>query len=167
MTSVVIINNYFWCFYGFLSTKWLSLLTFTVVQLLSCVWLFPTPWTTAYQASLSFTISRVYSDSHPLSQWCHPTMPYQSISPPSPPPALNLSQNQGLFQWISSSAWSGKSIGVSASASLLPVNIQGWFPWGLTGLISLQCKGLSRVFSSTTIWKHQFFSSQPSLWVFQ
>ena len=129
--------------------------------------LFPTPWTTAYQASLSFTISRVYSNSHPLSQWCHPTMPYQSISPPSPPPALSLSQNQGLFQWISSSARGGQSIGVSASASLLPVNIQGWFPWGLTGLISLQCKGLSRVFSSTTIRKHQFFSSQPSLWVFQ
>ena len=58
----------------------------------------------------------------------------------------------------------GQSIGASASASVLPVNIQGWFPFGLTGLISLLSKGLSRVFSSTTIRKHQFFGSQPSLW---
>ena len=58
----------------------------------------------------------------------------------------------------------GQSIGASASASVLPVNIQDWFPLGLTGLISLLSKGLSRIFSSTTIWKHQFFSAQPSLW---
>ena len=58
----------------------------------------------------------------------------------------------------------GQSIGVSASASVLPMNIQGWFPLGLTGLIFLQPKGLSRVFSNTTVQKHQFFSAQPSLW---
>ena len=58
----------------------------------------------------------------------------------------------------------GQSIGASASASVLPMNIQGWFPLGLTSLISLLCKGLSRVFSRTTIWKHQFFGAQPSLW---
>ena len=58
----------------------------------------------------------------------------------------------------------GQTIEPSASASVLPMNIQGWFPLGLTGLVSLQSKGLSRVFSSTTIWKHQFFSAQPSLW---
>ena len=58
----------------------------------------------------------------------------------------------------------GQSIRASASSSVLPMNIQGWFPLGLTGLISLQSKGLSRIFSSTTIWKHQFFSTQPSLW---
>ena len=58
----------------------------------------------------------------------------------------------------------GQSIGASALASVLPMNIQGWFPVGLTGLISLLSKGLSRVFSSTTIWKHYFFSAQPSLW---
>ena len=57
----------------------------------------------------------------------------------------------------------GQSTGVSALASVLPMNIQGWFPLGWTGLISLQSKGLSRVFSSTTVWKHQFFSAQPSL----
>ena len=61
--------------------------------------------------------------------------------------------------------WSGgQTIGASASASVLPVNIQGWFPLGLTGLISLLSKGLSRVFTSTIIWKHQFFSAQPALW---
>ena len=58
----------------------------------------------------------------------------------------------------------GQSIGTSASTPVLPMNIQGWFPLGLTGLISLQSKGFSRVFSSTTIWKHQFFGAQPSLW---
>jgi len=58
----------------------------------------------------------------------------------------------------------GQSIGASASASGLPMDIQGWFPLGLTGLISLQSKGLSRVFSSTTVQKHQFFGAQPSLW---
>ena len=77
-------------------------------------------------------------------------------------PAFNLSQHQGLFQWVNSSG--GQSIGVSASASVLPMNIQDWFPLGLTGLISLLSKGLSRVFSNTTVQKHQFFSAQPSLW---
>ena len=71
----------------------------------------------------------------------------------SPSLALNLSQHQGLSQWVSASA-----------SSALPMNIQGWFPLGLTGLISLQSQGFSRVFSRTTIWKHQFFISQPSSW---
>ena len=73
------------------------------------------------------------------------------------PPALNLSQQQGLFQWAGSSHQTIKLSGASASA--LPVNIHGWFPLGLTGLISLQSKGLSRVLSSTTVWRHQFFSA--------
>ena len=70
----------------------------------------------------------------------------------------------GSFQMSRLFASRGQSIGASASASVLPMNIQGWFPSGLTGLISLQSKELSRVFSSTTIGKHQFFSAQPSLW---
>ena len=75
----------------------------------------------------------------------------------SPSPAFNLSQHEGLFQWISSlHQRGGQSIG--PSASVLPMNIQGWFPLGLTGLISFLSKGLSRVFSSTTIWKHQIFN---------
>ena len=87
--------------------------------------------------------------------------PSHSLSSPSLP-AFNLFQYQGLFQWVSFSH-SGQSIGVSASASVLPINIQDWFPLGLTGLISLQSKGLSRVFYNITVQKHQFFGAQISL----
>ena len=79
------------------------------------------------------------------------------------PPAFNLSLNQNLFQVSQLFASGGQSIGVSASASVLPKNIQDWFPWGLIGLISLQSKGFWRVFSNTAVQKHQFFSAQPSL----
>ena len=81
--------------------------------------------------------------------------PLSSLSPP----ALNLSQHQGLFQWASSSHQVAKVLGVSASTSALPMNIQDWSPLGWTGWISLQSKGLSRVFSNTTVQKHQFFSA--------
>ena len=92
-------------------------------------------------------------------QLSHPLSPHS-------PHALNLSQHWGLFQWVSSFhqvAEMLESVGTSASTSVLPMSIQGRFPLGLTNLISLQSKGLSRVFSST-IWKHQFFGNQPSLW---
>ena len=79
--------------------------------------------------------------------------PSHPLSSPSPP-ALNLSQQQGLFQWVSPSHQVAK---VSASASVLPLNIQDWFPLGWTDWISLQSEGLSRVFSNTTVQKHQFF----------
>ena len=96
---------------------------------------------------------------HPVSDAIQPSHP---LSPPSPP-ALNLSQHQSFpMNWLFASG--GQSIGASASASVLPMNSQGWFPLGLTGLLSLQSKGLSRVFSSTTVQKHQFFGIQPSLW---
>ena len=87
--------------------------------------------------------------------------PSHPLSSP-PPPALNLCQHQGLSQWVSSlypKNWLGQSIGVSASTSALPMNIQDWFPLGWTGWISLQSKGLSRVFSNTTVQKHQFFGA--------
>ena len=88
--------------------------------------------------------------------------PSYPLSFPSPP-ALSLSQHQGLFQWVSSSHQSGgQSIGVSALASVLPMNTQDWSPLGWTGWISLQSKGLSRVFSNTTVHKHQFFGTQLS-----
>ena len=87
--------------------------------------------------------------------------PSHPLLSPSPP-AFKLSQHQGLFKWVGSSG--GQSTGVSASTSVLPMNIQVWFPLGLTGWISLQSKGLSRVFSSTTVWKHQFFGAHPSIW---
>ena len=88
--------------------------------------------------------------------------PSHPLLPPSPP-ALHLSQHQGLKRpWLFASG--GQSIGALASASSLPMNIQGWFPLELTSLTSLLSKGLSRVFTSTIIWKHQFFSAQPALW---
>jgi len=103
----------------------------------------------------------VCSNSCPLSQWCHPTISSSAVPFFS---CLQSFRHQGLFQWVVSFASDGQCIGNSASGSVFPMNIQGWFPLGLTGLISLQSKGLSRVFYSTTIWKHQFFSAQPYLW---
>ena len=99
---------------------------------------------------------RVGSDSCPLSLWYYLTI--SSSAHPSPF-AFNLSQHQALFQWVFSFTSGGHSIGVSAS--VLP--IQGWLPLGWTGLTSLQFKGLSRIFSRTTIWKHQFFGAQLQL----
>ena len=84
------------------------------------------------------------------------------LSSPSPS-ALNLSQHQGLFKWVSSSHQVGQSIGVSASTSVLPMNTQDWSALGWTDWISLQSKGLFRVFSNTIVQKHQFFSTQLSL----
>ena len=89
--------------------------------------------------------------------------PSHPLSSPSPP-ALNLSQHLGLFKWVSSSHEVAKVLGFSASTSLLPMNTQDWSPSGWTGWISLQSKGLSRVFSNTTVQKYQFFSTQLSLW---
>ena len=98
---------------------------------------------------------------HWVSDAIQPSHPLSSLSPP----AFNLSQHQGLFQWVSQFfASGGQSIGVSASASVLPGNTQDWSPLGWTGWISLQSKGLSRVFSNTTVQKNQFFSAQFSLW---
>ena len=98
--------------------------------------------------------SGVCSNSCPLSQWCHSTIS-SSVAPFSCPqsfPALGYFPVSHLF------ASGGRSIGASPSASVLPMNIQDWFPLGMTGLISLQSKGLSRVFSNTTVQKHHFFS---------
>ena len=88
--------------------------------------------------------------------------PSHPLSPPSPP-ALNLPQHQGLFKWVSSSHQVAKILEVSASTSVPPVNTQNWSPLRWTGWISLQSKGLSRVFSNTTVQKHQFFCAQLSL----
>ena len=102
---------------------------------------------------------RACSNSCPLSGWCHPTI-LSYINPfSSCPQSFPASRTFPMSQLFASG---GQSIG--AAASVLPMNIQGWFPLGLAGLISLQSKELSIVFSSTTIWKHEFFSAQPSLW---
>ena len=100
----------------------------------------------------------VYSNSCLLSQWCHPT-----ISSSVVPFSLQSFPASGSFQMSELFASGGQSIRVSASASVLPVNTKDWSPLGWTGWISLQSKGLSRVFSNTTVQKHQFFSAQLSL----
>ena len=99
---------------------------------------------------------QVCLNSCPLSRWCHPNI--SSSASYFSPPVLNLSQHQGLFQWVGSLHQVAKVFGASTSASFLPMNIQAWFPLRLTVLISLQSKELSRAFSSTTIQKYQFFS---------
>ena len=100
------------------------------------------------------------SNSCPSSQWCHPTI-LSSVIPCTS--CLQSFPASGSFPMGQFFASSGQSIGVSASASVLPMNIQDWFPLRLTGLISVQSKGLSRVFSNTTVQKHQFFGTQLSL----
>ena len=102
-----------------------------------------------------------YSNSCLSHRWCHPTIsssviPFSSCLQSFPAP--------GSFQMSQFFAPDGQSIVAWASASVLPMNIQGWFPLGLTGLISLLSKRLSKVFSSTTVQKHQFFCAQPFLW---
>ena len=97
------------------------------------------------------------SNSHPLSWWCHPTISSSVVTFSS---CLQLFPASGLFQMSQLFKSGGQSIGVSASASVLPLNIQDWFPLGWTGWISLQCNRLSRVFSNTTVLKHQFFCTQ-------
>ena len=103
---------------------------------------------------------RVYPNSCPLSQWCNPTIS-SSVVPFSsglqPFPASESFPMSQLF------AWGGQSTGVSASTSVLPMNTRDWSPLGWMGWISMQSKGLLRIFSNTTVQKHQFFSTQPSL----
>ena len=99
---------------------------------------------------------RVYSNSCPLSQWCHPTISSSVVPFSSCPQSFPASGPFQISQFFTSG---GQSIGVLASSSVLPMNIQDWFPLGWTGWISLQSKGLSRVFSNTTVQKHQFFSA--------
>ena len=134
---------------------------FSSVQLLSCVQRFGTPWTAARQTSLSITNSRsllklmsiesAMPSNHLI--LCCPLLLLPSVFP-----SIRIFSNESVLhiRW--------QSIGVSASSSVPPMNIQDWFPLGLTGWISLQSKGLSRVFSNTTVQKHQFFGAQLSLW---
>ena len=103
---------------------------------------------------------RTCSNAGPLSWLCHPTIS-SSIFPFSSCPQSFLASGSFLMSQLFASG--GQSIGVSASASVFPMNIQDWFPLGLTGFICLQSKGLSGVFSNKTVQKHQFFSAQLSL----
>ena len=138
-----------------------SILQFSSAQSLSRVWLFATPWTTAHQASLSIANSQSFLNSCQVSRWCHPTIsssvvPFSFCPQSFPAP--------GSFLMSQSFALGDQSMGVSASTSVLPMNIQDWFPLGWTGWVSLQSKGPSRVFSNTTVQKYQFFGTQLSLW---
>ena len=99
-------------------------------------------------------------NSYPLCRWCHPTTS-SSVTLFSSPQSFPVSEPFPMSRFFASG---GQSIGASASALVLPRDIRDWFPLGLTVLNSLLSKGLSRVFSSTTVWKHQFFSAQSSLW---
>ena len=103
----------------------------------------------------------VYSNSSPLSRWCHPTISSSVIPFSSHLQSFPASESLQMSQFFTSG---GQSIGVSASTSVLPVNIQGWFPLRGTGWISLLSKGLSRVFSNTTVEKYQFWV--PKNWCF-
>ena len=103
---------------------------------------------------------RAYLNSCPLSQWCHPTIS-SSVIPFSS--CLQSFPASGSFQMSQFFTSGGQSVRVSASTSVLPMNVQDWFPLGWTAVISLQEKGLSRVFSNTTVRKHQFFGAQLSL----
>ena len=131
-----------------------------IIQSLSRVQLFVTPWTTAHQTPLSFTtswsllkvmsIESVIPSDHLI---CFPLLLLPSVFR-----SIRVFSNESVLciRW--------PKIGASASESVLPMNIQDWFPIGLTHFISLQSKGLSRVFSNTTVQKHQFFGTQLSLW---
>ena len=134
---------------------------FSSVQLLSCVWLCnpmdcSMPGLPVHHQLPKLTQTHV--------QWVGDAIqPSHPLSSPSPP-GFNLAQHQGLFQGVSSLHQITKVLGISASASVLPMNTQDWSPLGLTGWISLQSKGLSRVFFNSIIQKHQSFSAQLSLW---
>ena len=136
-----------------------TLHTFSSIQSLSNVRLFATPWTAACPASLSITSSQSLLKLMPIESvmpsnhliLCHPLSSHLQSFPASE-----------SFQMTQFFASGGQSIGASASASVLPMNTQGWFPLGWTGWISSQSKALSRVFSNTTVQKHQFFIVQLS-----
>ena len=154
-----------WLFNGEMIVLWandlgtIGSVQFNSVQSLSRVRLFATPWIAAHQASLSITNSQSLFKLMSIES----VMPSNHLIlgrpllflPPIPPSIIVFSTSQ-LF------AWGGQSIGVSASASVLPMNTQDWPPLGCTGCISLQPKGLSRVFSNNTVQKHPFFSAQLS-----
>ena len=134
---------------------------FSSVQSLSCVRLFVTPWTAAWHASLFITNSQSLLKLMSIES----VMPYNHLILCCPPFLLpSIFPSIRVFSNMSVLCQTGKSTVVSASASVLPMDIQDWSPLGWAGWISLQSKGLSRVFFSNTVQKHQYFGIQPSLW---
>ena len=133
---------------------------FSSVQSLSCVWLFMTPWAAACQSSLSITSYRS-SFKHISIKWVMPSNNRILLSPS--PPTLNLSQHQGLFKWVSSLHHVAKVLELQFQHQFFQWIFRTDFFLGLIDWISLQSKGLSRVFSNTTVQKHQFFCTPLSL----
>ena len=135
-----------------------SFLTFSSVQSLSCARSLQPHKLQHTRPPCPSPTPRVHSDSHPSSRWCHPAISFSTILLLLTliPPASDSFPMSQLF------AWGGQSTGVSALASFLPKNTQGWSPLEWTGWISLQSKGRSRVFSNTTVQKRKFFGVQPS-----
>ena len=128
----------------------LYILQIVVVQSLSHVRLFETPWTEAHQAPCPLPTPGACSNSCPSSWWCHPTITSSVVH------FLHQSfPASGSFPMSQLLTSGDQSIGGSASVSVLPMNIQGWFPLGLIGWIYLQFKGFSRILSNITVWKHQ------------
>ena len=150
------------CIYTVLQILWKYQHQFSSVQLLSHVWLFVNPKNAAHLPGLPIHQQLPeLAHSCPSSQWCH-----QTISSSVDPFFTHLQSfpASGCFAMSQFLPSDGQSTGVSASASVLPMNIQDWFPLGLTSWISLQSNGLSRVFSNTTVQKHQVFCAQLTLW---
>ena len=130
------------------------------VQSLSHVQLFETPKLQHARPPCPSPTPGVHSNSCPLSRWCHPAISSSVVPFSSCSQSLTASESFPMSQFF---AWGGQSTGVLALASVLPGNTQDWSPLEWTGCISLQSKGLSRVFSNTTVQKHHFFSAQLSL----
>jgi len=129
------------------------------VPSLSRVRLFVTPWIQHARPPCPSPTPGVHSYSCPSSLWCHPAISSSVVPFSSCPQSLPASESFPMSQLF---AWGGQSTGVWASVSVLPMNTQNWSPLGWTGWFSLQLKGLSRIFSNTTVQKHQFFSIQLS-----
>ena len=143
-----------------LSTIYKNKTIISSVQLLNCVWLFATHGLQHTRLPCPSLSPGVCSNSCPLSWWCHPTISSSVTLFSSCSQSFPASGSFPMSHFFPSG---GQNIGVSASASVLPMNIQDWFPLGWTSWISLLSKGLSRVFSNTTVQKHPFFGTQLSL----
>ena len=128
-------------------------------QLLSRVWLFVTHESQHVRPPCPSPTPGVHPASRPSSQWCHPAISSSGVPFSSCPQSFPASESFPMSQLL---AWGGQSTGVSALASFLPKKSQGWSPSEWTAWISWQSKGLSRIFSNTTVQKHQFFGAQPS-----
>ena len=161
LVAILISDNFFKKIYFYLEDNCFTILCSaqfsSVAQ--SCLTLRPLESQPARSPCPSLTPG-VHADSHPLSQWCHQAISSSIVPFSSCPQCLPASETFPMSQLFT---WGGQSTGVSALASFLPKNTQDWSPLGWTGWISLQSKGLSRVFSNTTVQKRQFFSTQLSL----